>query len=65
MQSAQAPFSNDVSRLGIMSGNYAIARSWMMALRPSAMQVQHPVPIEPPAEAPPPAPRPLMLTKKV
>ncbi len=29
------------------------------------MQVQHPVPIEPPAEAPEPAPRPLMLTKKV
>lgn len=27
--------------------------------------VQHPVPIQPPAEMPPPPPRPLMLTKKV
>ena len=27
--------------------------------------VQHPVPVQPPAEMPPPPPRPLMLTKKV
>jgi U4/U6 small nuclear ribonucleoprotein PRP3 len=28
------------------------------------LYVEHPVPLDPPAEAPPPAPRPLMLTPK-
>lgn len=51
----------------LVSGSYDDVTEEGPNIKPNkiTIYIQHPVPIEPPSEAPPPPPQPLKLTKKV